>query len=281
MQGVKKKSNLGSGLESFIGKADNIINEELSKNNNFNFISLNELVIGYSQPRKIFDEESIQNLSESIKEVGIIQPLLVRPLDNGKFEIIAGERRYRAAKIANINEVPVIIKELSDIESHKIAIIENIQRVDLNPIEEALGYDKIINEFGYTQDELSKSLSKSRSYIANSLRLLKLDDDVKDLLITGQISSGHARTLVGMDNQIDVANKIINESLSVRDVENINKTTKKDVSRESIFDIMEIKEKLKIFEEFKMNVSSNSSGCAIKFNFKTLEELEEFYNKVL
>lgn len=278
MQGVKKKSNLGSGLESFIGKADSIINEELSKNNNLNYISLNELVIGYSQPRKTFDEESIQNLSESIKEVGIIQPLLVRPLENGKFEIIAGERRYRAAKIANIDEIPVIIKELSDLESHKIAIIENIQRVDLNPIEEALGYEKIINEFGYTQDELSKSLSKSRSYIANSLRLLKLEDEVKDLVMNGEISAGHARSLVGLSNQIDVASKIINEKLSVRDVENINKVKKKDVSRESIFNIDDIKLKLSSFDNF--NVSVNGSGCSIKFNFKNLNELEEFFNKL-
>ena len=186
-------------------------------------IAINKINVNKNQPRKQFDEEALAELAASIKEHGVIQPLVV--VQRGeKYQIVAGERRYRAAKMAGISEVPVIIRDLSDEEIMEISLIENLQREDLNPIEEALAYQKLMKQFNMTQDQLSQKVSKSRTLIANTVRLLKLDDVIQQMVIDRRISSGHARALLGLEDQLDIydtAQKVINEALSVRQTEDL------------------------------------------------------------
>lgn len=186
-------------------------------------IAINKISVNKNQPRKQFDEEALAELAASIKEHGVIQPLVV--VQRGaKYQIVAGERRYRAAKMAGISEVPVIIRDLSDEEIMEISLIENLQREDLNPIEEALAYQKLMKQFNMTQDQLSQKVSKSRTLIANTVRLLKLDDVIQQMVIDRRISSGHARALLGLEDQLDIydtAQKVINEALSVRQTEDL------------------------------------------------------------
>ena len=206
----KIKKGLGRGLSSLIG--------ETKVEKNTNKLPISDLSPNKFQPRKVFDEEGLNDLTSSIKERGIIQPIIVRKSDNieNKFEIIAGERRWLAAQKVGLHEVPVVITDADDLKSLEFAIIENIQRKDLNPIEEAKGYQRLIDEFSYDQDKVSKFVGKSRSYITNSLRLLNLPEDVLKLISSEKISSGHAKILVGLDNASFVANKILDKKLSVR-----------------------------------------------------------------
>ncbi len=171
------------------------------------------------QPRRGFDEDDLQDLAASIREKGIIQPLIVRPMGEGAYQIVAGERRWRAAQIAQLHEVPVLVRDLDDTEVLEIAIIENIQRADLNPLEEALGFRQLMDRFGHTQEKLSQALGKSRSHIANLLRLLALPEDVQDLVREGKLSAGHARALVTADNPSELAQKVVRDGLSVRATE--------------------------------------------------------------
>ena len=203
--------SLGRGISSFLPD----INEESATNN----IDINSIVPNKYQPRKHFDEEAINSLAESIKEKGVIQPLIVRELEDGQYELIAGERRLRASKIAGLETVPVVVKQMTDDESLEIAILENIQREDLNPLEEAEGYKRLVDEFSKTQEDIAKMTGKSRSHIANMLRLLTLDDSVKEKLLANQITAGHAKVLIGVENVNDILNKIISENLNVRQTE--------------------------------------------------------------
>jgi len=183
-----------------------------------------------TQPRQHFDEDRLQELASSIKERGILQPILIRPLDGkDNYEIVAGERRWRAAQIAKVDKVPAIIRDLSDKETFEIAIVENVQRADLNAIEEAMGFRRLMDEFSYTQDALSKVIGKSRTHIANTLRLLDLPDRVRKLVEIGDLSQGHARLLVGLDNAVDVAALIIEDNMSVRQAENYVRESKQAV----------------------------------------------------
>ena len=220
----KIKKGLGRGLSSLIG--------ETKVENKTNKLSLSEIVPNKFQPRKNFDEENLEDLTNSIKERGIIQPIIVRKstLENSKYEIIAGERRWLAARKAGLHDIPVIITEADDLKSLEFAIVENVQRHDLNPLEEAQGYKRLINEFSYDQEKVSKFIGKSRSYITNSLRLLSLPLEVIKLVEEKKISAGHAKILVGLDNAIFVANKIIEKKLSVRQSENFVKIFKKKKS---------------------------------------------------
>lgn len=216
---MAKKSGLGRGLESLIGGADG----EVSAITPDSVLDLNKIKVNKNQPRKHFDEDLLAELTDSIKQNGILQPLLVRKKGD-YYEIVAGERRFQAAKKAGLSEVPVIIRNIDDKEVFKLALIENLQRSDLNPIEEAYGYRKLINENGYTQEELGKVLSKSRSAIANTLRLLDLPTDVQDLMSEGKLSAGHARAILAvpsMDGRIRLADKVISENLSVRQTEKL------------------------------------------------------------
>ena len=216
----KIKKGLGRGLSSLIGESK--IEEKTNK------LLIGDLYPNKFQPRKIFDEDSLNDLEKSIRERGIIQPIIVRKSDEkSKYEIIAGERRWLAAQKAGLHEVPVVVTEADDLKSLEFAIVENVQRNDLNPLEEAQGYQKLINDFSYDQEKVSKFIGKSRSYITNCLRILTLPPDVLDLIETKEISAGHAKILVGLENATFVARKIIEKKLSVRQSENFVKIFKK------------------------------------------------------
>ena len=216
----KIKKGLGRGLSSLIGETK--IEEKTNK------LLIGDLYPNKFQPRKIFDEESLNDLQKSIKERGIIQPIIVRKSnENSKYEIIAGERRWLAAQKAGLHEVPVVVTEADDLKSLEFAIVENVQRNDLNPLEEAQGYQRLINDFSYDQEKVSKFIGKSRSYITNCLRILTLPNDVLNLIEEKKLSTGHAKILVGLENASFVARKIIEKKLSVRQSENFVKIFKK------------------------------------------------------
>jgi len=217
----KIKKGLGRGLSSLIG--------ETKVESKTNKLLLSDIVPNKFQPRKIFDEENLDDLTNSIKERGIIQPIIVRNSSdhNSKFEIIAGERRWLAARKAGLHDIPVVVTEADDLKSLEFAIVENVQRHDLNPLEEAQGYKRLIDEFSYDQEKVSKFIGKSRSYITNSLRLLNLPSEILKFIEEKKISAGHAKILVGLDNALFLANKIIEKKLSVRQSENFVKIFRK------------------------------------------------------
>ena len=217
----KIKKGLGRGLSSLIGESK--VEPKTNK------LLLSDINPNKLQPRKIFDEDNLEDLTNSIKERGVIQPIIVRTSanNNSKFEIIAGERRWLAARKAGLHDIPAVIIEADDLKSLEFAIVENVQRHDLNPLEEALGYKRLINEFSYDQEKVSKFIGKSRSYITNSLRLLSLPQEVLDFVESKKITAGHAKILVGLDNAVFIAHKIIEKKLSVRQAEKFVKIFKK------------------------------------------------------
>ena len=241
----KIKKGLGRGLSSLIGETK----VETEKNQ----VSISDLVPNKYQPRKIFDEASLQDLTNSIKERGMIQPIIVRKSNDGKsnFEIIAGERRWLAAQRANLHTVPVVVTEADDLKSLEFAIVENVQRHDLNPFEEAQGYKKLIDEFSYDQEKVSKFIGKSRSYITNSLRILTLPDDVIELIEKQKITAGHAKILVGLENASFVAKKILENKLSVRQTENFvkifkNKRQKPKIHKDTNIQLLSFQYQIKL-----------------------------------
>ena len=272
MNSIKK--GLGRGLSSLIG--------ETKFEPKTNKLPLSEIVPNRFQPRKNFDEESLEDLSNSIKERGVIQPIIVRKSSNeqSKYEIIAGERRWLAARKAGLHEISVVVTEVDDLKSLEFAIVENVQRHDLNPLEEAQGYKRLIDEFSYDQDKVSKFIGKSRSYIANSLRLLTLPAEVIKLVENKKISAGHAKILVGLDNALFVATKIIDRKLSVRQSEAFVKIFKnkkkvkgymtKDTNILSLE--REIREKIGLYASIKSK--KNNSG-SITFDYKSLDQLNK------
>ena len=221
----KIKKGLGRGLSSLIG--------ETKVETKTNKLSLSEITPNKFQPRKNFDEESLNDLTNSIRERGVIQPIIVRKSDY-KYEIIAGERRWLAARKAGLHDIPVVVTDADDLKSLEFAIVENVQRHDLNPLEEALGYKRLIDEFSYDQEKVSKFIGKSRSYITNTLRLLNLPSNVLKFLEEKKITAGHAKILVGLDNASFIASKIIEKKLSVRQTENFVKIFKKKAYKKNI-----------------------------------------------
>ena len=283
-----KKTGLGKGLDSMIppkatpkavkGK------ESASSKTGETILKINEVEPNKKQPRKFFNEEALMELSDSIKQHGIVQPLVVKK-QKDYYEIIAGERRWRAAKMAGLKEVPVVIKDYSPQEIMEVALIENIQREDLNPVEEAKAYQNLIKEYNLKQEEVANRVSKSRSAITNSLRLLKLCDPVLNYLIEETISSGHARALLALDDpekQVSAAEKIVKEHLSVRETEklvkNLNqpekKVPKKELKNDFVYKDMEEKLKQKIGTKVKINRKSENSG-KIEIEFYTQDDLEK------
>jgi len=269
----KIKKGLGRGLSSLIGETKNEID--------FNKLSISDLVSNRFQPRKNFDENNLQDLTNSIKERGIIQPIIVRKSSENisKYEIIAGERRWLAAQKAGLHEVPVVITDADDLKSLEFAIIENVQRNDLNAIEEARGYQRLIQEFSYDQEKVAEFIGKSRSHITNSLRLLTLPDAVLKFIETKKITAGHAKILVGLDNAEFVAKKIIEKNLSVRQAENfvkifkIRKQSPKG-SRDSNLQSLEISIREKIGLNVLIKNKKNNSG-SIVFEYKDLDQLNK------
>ena len=265
------KKGLGRGLSSLIG--------DTKVNSNVNKLSVSELVRNKLQPRKIFDQENLEELTNSIKERGVIQPIIVRNSQDhtDKYEIIAGERRWLSAQNAGLHEVPVVITEADDLKSLEFAIVENVQRHDLNSIEEANGYQKLIDQFGYDQEKVAKFIGKSRSHISNCLRLLTLPKEVITLIENGNLSQGHAKVLVGLENAFFVAKKIIDKKLSVRQAENLVRIFKtKSKSKYTLKDpnLKQLESELinKIGLNVSINNKKNNSG-SIYFEYKNLDQL--------
>ena len=265
------KKGLGRGLSSLIG--------DTKVNSNINKLGVSDLVRNKLQPRKIFDQKNLEELTNSIKERGVIQPIIVRNSQDhtDKYEIIAGERRWLAAQNAGLHEVPVVITEADDLKSLEFAIVENVQRHDLNSIEEANGYQKLIDQFGYDQEKVAKFIGKSRSHISNCLRLLTLPKEVIALIENGNLSQGHAKVLVGLENAFFVAKKIIDKKLSVRQAENlvrIFKTTGKSkyILKDSNLKQLESELINKIGLNVSINNKKNNSG-SIYFEYKNLDQL--------
>jgi ParB family chromosome partitioning protein len=273
----KIKKSLGRGLSSLLG--------ETSKSENTK-VSINDLVRNRYQPRKYFSKENIEELSNSIKERGVIQPIVVRPdkKNEGKYEIIAGERRWIASQNAGLHEVPVVIFNIDDAKSLEFAIVENIQRQDLNPVEEAQGYKRLIDEFKYGQDKVSGFIGKSRSYIANSLRLLALPTEVLIMIEKGNLTAGHARALIGMSNASIIAKKIVEKKLSVRQAEKLTKQFKdkkfKLINKKDS-NILDLQKSLE--EKTGLNVSINNkknSMGTISFEYNDLDQLDKIISVI-
>ena len=268
---LKMKRGLGRGLSSLIGDTDT--------NSSKNKLSISSIVRNKFQPRKVFDKESLDELTNSIRERGMIQPIVVRKSQDkhDKFELVAGERRWLAAQNAGLHEVPVVEVEVDDLKSLEFAIVENVQRDNLNPIEETLGYQRLIDEFGYDQEKVSKFIGKSRSHITNCLRLLTLPKEVIEFIQTNKLSQGHAKVLIGLENATFLAKKIIEKKLSVRQAENLVKIFKtkkilKYISKDS--NIRELESSL--IDKTGLNTSiknkKNNIG-SISFEYKNLDQL--------
>ena len=272
------KKGLGRGLSSLLG--------DTSQKVETNKISIKDLMRNKFQPRKNFSKESLEELTNSIKEQGLIQPIVVRPdkSSNGKYEIIVGERRWLASQNAGLHEVPVVILNVDDVKSLELAIVENVQRQDLNPIEEARGYQRLLDDFDYNQEKLSQFISKSRSYIANSLRLLSLPEEVLLMVEQGNLSAGHARSLIGLNNSLDIAKKIILKKLSVRQSEVLvrqfrNKKFKLISKKDSnILDLQKVLEE-KTGLNVSINNKKNNSGI-ISFEYQDLDQLDRLINTI-
>ena len=267
------KKGLGRGLSSLIG--------ETKVQSKTNKLSLGEIIPNKYQPRKNFDEEMLNDLSNSIKERGVIQPIIVRrsKTEGSKYEIIAGERRWLAARKAGLHEIPVVVTEADDLKSLEFAIVENVQRHDLNPLEEAHGYKRLINEFSYDQEKVSKFIGKSRSYITNALRLLNLPQDVLQLVEEKKISAGHAKVLVGLENASFIATKIIEKKFSVRQAENFVKIFKKGKGNTVSIKDPNLKDLEHTVQEkigLKVNIKNNKKNKgSITFNFTDLDQLNK------
>lgn len=306
MAAAKKARGLGKGLDALFGDAEvslitkNVTEkkeptvqaedkekkaeaiEEPASNSGIEYIDINNIKPNSKQPRKTFDEEKLQELASSIEAHGLIQPVVLRKVDNG-YEIVAGERRWRAARIIGIKEIPCIIKELTDEENMLLAIIENMQREDLNPIEEAEGISQMIDTYGLTQEEVSRSVGKSRPYITNSLRLLKLSEEVRKYVSHGMLSAGHARALAVISDenkQIKLAELAIKEGLSVRQVEKLaqenkdDKTKTRAKARPKNADVRRVEEDLKNVLGTKVNLSQRGKKGKIEIEFYSKEDLE-------
>ena len=269
----KIKKGLGRGLSSLIGETK--VETKTYK------LPLSDISPNKFQPRKNFDEENLEDLKNSIKERGVIQPIIVRKSneENSKYQIIAGERRWLAARRAGLHDIPVVVTEADDLKSLEFAIVENVQRHDLNPLEEAQGYKRLIDEFSYDQEKVSKFIGKSRSYISNSLRLLNLPDDVLKQIEQKKISAGHAKILVGLDNASFVAAKIIEKKLSVRQAENFVKIFKKKrFSKSSVKDpnIKNLEQSIQDKIGLIVNIKNNKRNKGtITFNFNDLDQLNK------
>ena len=278
MVAFKIKRGLGRGLSSLIGDSKN--------ETNINKLSISELVRNKNQPRKLFDKDSLEGLTNSIKERGIIQPIIVRRSQDQKtkYEIIAGERRWLAAQNAGLHEVPIVITEADDLKSLEFAIVENVQRYDLNAIEEAEGYQRLINDFLYDQDKVAKFIGKSRSHISNCLRLLSLPNQVIDLIQSNKLSQGHAKVLVGLENAFFVAKKIIEKKLSVRQAENLVKIFKSKKTSKIVFKDANLKQLEKsVSDKIGLRVfiknKKNNTGSVL-FEYKDLDQLNKLIDVI-
>jgi len=306
----KKRRGLGRGLSALLGEETASIVEDQPVNmvkvagtaspegaettgevvpfasGNQKTVSIAQLVPGKYQPRTHFEEEAIEGLADSIREKGILQPILVRPHPdgNGQFEIIAGERRWQASQKAQLHEVPVIVKEMDDRDAAEIALVENLQRQDLSPLEEAEGYSRLMAEFDHTQDALSKALGKSRSHVANMMRLLALPSDVKSFLEDGLLSTGHARALLNCEEPAEIAKQVIKKGLNVRQTESLVKTagvqSRPKAKKEKDTDTIALERDLTDLLGVKVDIKSATKGGALTLHYGSLEQLDDILHRL-
>jgi len=278
------KKGLGRGLSSLMGESASEESQSQSSNGDLK-IAISKLRPSSIQPRRLFDKNSISELAESIKSKGLVQPILVRPSKSevGEYEIIAGERRWRAAQIAQLHELPAVVKNLDDVEALEMAIIENVQRADLSPIEEAAGYKKLMEQYSHTQEALAPIVGKSRSHIANIIRLLNLPASIQDMISQGIITSGHARAIMNSAFPEELAKKIVDENLSVRQAESLvkEKKTKPTKNKLKPVDTVDLEKRLTELLGLDVVISDNGKrGGSIKVKYKTLDQLELVTNKL-
>lgn len=285
---MAKPKGLGRGLDALLSSGE----EDIQKNEGtLQVLSISDLKPGKYQPRSIMQEEALHALSQSILKQGVMQPIIVRPVGNNQYEIIAGERRWRAAKLANLNEVPVIIKNIPDESALAMALIENIQREDLNPLEEAVGIKRLIDEFNMTHEEAADAVGKSRVTVSNLLRLLTLTKPVQDRLLSGKIDMGHARALIGLEGsqQIMLCEEIIQKNLSVREVEALVKNLQNSYGKDSQAlspkkinaDVRQLEQSLAetLGASVTIDAKKNGSGT-LKVHYRNLEQLDEILKKI-
>ena len=280
---TKRSNRLGRGLSALIP----YIEEKIEKKDIEN-ISIKDMYPNENQPRRVFDEEKIKDLSESIKKYGVLQPIVLKPDEFGKYMIIAGERRYRASKMANLTEIPAVLRDIPIKEIMEIALIENLQREELTPIEEALGYKSLIENYKLTQEEISEAIGKSRPHIANMLRLLNLEKEVIEMINQGFITAGHGKALLRVTDkiqQINLANKVIDENLSVRETEELTKNVfiekkKKKTPQKDIF-TLDIEEKLMNVLGTKVNISKGKKKGKIEIEYHDDEQLSNIISLLI
>lgn len=283
---MPEKRGLGRGIESLIPPP---VLDGVGDGKGFRLVDIGRITPNRLQPRTVFDEDRLRELADSIREQGVIQPLIVSPTTDGRFELVAGERRLRASKLAGLNEVPVCIKSVDDEQLLAISLLENIQREDLNPIEEASAYEELIEQFGYTQEEVAKRLGKSRVGITNSLRLLKLPKVIRDDVAEGRYSAGHARALLSLSklhDQLKMREKIMRETSTVRDVESMvqsyafkNGKQKKKVSLTP--QMTDVVEKLKQALGTKVQIMQKGSGGRVTIDYYSARDLDRIYKKIV
>jgi ParB family chromosome partitioning protein len=278
-----KPNRLGRGLAALIGDMPPIDapREAVALSGGQKRLPLDFIIANRANPRRDFDTDQLDELTNSIREKGVMQPLLVRPSEDPNiFEIIAGERRWRAAQRAGLHDVPVIVREVDDKEALELAIIENVQRVDLNPLEEAQGYEQLIEQFSYTQQDLAQVIGKSRSHVANTLRLLKLPRDVREMVTSGQLTAGHARTLITAEDPAALAKQIIDEGLSVREAERLSqnggaaprKAPAEPESKDA--DTVALEKRLSDALGLKVLIDHKPNGGKLEIRYRTLEQLD-------
>jgi ParB family chromosome partitioning protein len=279
------KRRLGRGLAALIGEMDQPVPVEGSARsvNPDRMVPIEYVARNPRNPRRNFDESELQDLASSIRQHGIVQPVVARPQALDRFEIIAGERRWRAAQLAGLVEIPVIVRDVDDRTALEIAIVENVQRSDLNPLEEALGYEQLIAEHGYTQNDLGEIIGKSRSHVANSLRLLKLPEPVRDMLASGSLSAGHARALITTSDPAALARTIVSKGMSVRDAERLAQndikaqtesgTVSKAEQKDS--DTLALERTLTDSLGLEVKINHKNGGGHVRINYRTLDQLEE------
>ncbi|MBK8084626.1 MAG: ParB/RepB/Spo0J family partition protein [Devosia sp.] len=276
----ERPSRLGRGLAALIGDMATMDGARLAESGSVRRLPVAFLVANRANPRREFDPEQLEELTSSIREKGVMQPLLVRPTtDPNQFEIIAGERRWRAAQRAGLNEVPVLVREVDDKEALELAIIENVQRVDLSPLEEAMGYDQLIEQFTYTQQDLAQVIGKSRSHVANTLRLLKLPQEVRDMMGRGELTAGHARTLITAEDPAALARRIVGGGLSVREAEALSQREAATPRRKPLpvdrdADLVALEKRLSDVLGLHVSVDHKDQGGRLEIRYRTLDQLD-------
>lgn len=280
-----KPTRLGRGLAALIGDMATLEGARLVEpSGGIKRLPVEFVIANRANPRRDFDPAALEELTNSVREKGVMQPILVRPTnDPNIFEIIAGERRWRAAQKAGLHDVPVIVREVDDKEALELAIIENVQRADLNPLEEALGYGQLIEQFSYTQQDLAQVIGKSRSHVANTLRLLRLPEDVRAMLARGDLTAGHARTLITVDDPADLARQIVTKGLSVREAEALSQSDAGKARKpgaaprprlEKDADTIALEKRLSDLLGLGVVISHSDSGGTLEIRYKTLEQLD-------